>query len=340
MDLLLEDQIGDLLESSYLEQFDPIFGISDSVTITTKNMTNITSDNVNLDFDEDFQLLNQFDFSFVQTWPISSYVTQPPTMTKTRTNSISSSINIPSPIKSTSCSEYHHTRNHSLRSPLQVPDDFSFFPNDSSLSLSLSSSSPSKPKHAQRSKSFDATRSNRGQDIFSYNYSNNLKSSSRHRICKSSANSPQMKPPLKPSVTIASINTLAKFQKLSPPSASNSRNKRKVGNPFYKPMINNSINSNSSNSNSSNNNNNNSSTATIIINNNNNSTENTATNSDNLNSSSTICSTLPEFNIPSNDEMLNNLPIPTNLEYKGPGLTASFAKLENCLVLESLFEGT
>ncbi|RCK56047.1 hypothetical protein Cantr_05269 [Candida viswanathii] len=74
-------------------------------------------------------------------------------------------------------------------------------------------------------------RRNQGSDIFTYDYTTNKPSNSKYRVNKPSSSSPLMRPPLKPSVTIASIDTLSRLDVKSSAAAIPKTN---VGNPFYK----------------------------------------------------------------------------------------------------------
>ncbi|RCK60997.1 hypothetical protein Cantr_08382 [Candida viswanathii] len=72
---------------------------------------------------------------------------------------------------------------------------------------------------------------NLGSDIFTYDYTTNKPSNTKYRVNKPSSSSPLMRLPLKPSVTIASIDTLSRLDVKSSAAAIPKTN---VGNPFYK----------------------------------------------------------------------------------------------------------
>ncbi|CCG22483.1 hypothetical protein CORT_0B07780 [Candida orthopsilosis Co 90-125] len=157
-----------------------------------------------------------------------------------------------------------HRKTLSLASPLQMPDEEDYLmptfkpisnkrrkltTNECQakrrLSLSLST----------KSKSFDANHF-KGNDIFTYKFCNKSKPQQMNfRISKSTKeNSQLLRPPLKPSVTITSIDTLSRTRQPSCPTNSASRivvtphnNSTSasvsststiiyVGNPFYKPF--------------------------------------------------------------------------------------------------------
>lgn len=75
---------------------------------------------------------------------------------------------------------------------------------------------------------------NHGSDIFTYDYTTNKPKNNKYRINKPTSVSPLLRPPLKPSVTIANIDTLSQLEVKSSKVAIPKTN---VGNPFYKSPI-------------------------------------------------------------------------------------------------------
>ncbi|CAK9438580.1 uncharacterized protein LODBEIA_P28040 [Lodderomyces beijingensis] len=282
MELLNDEQIGDLLESSYFEQFE-VKVDNDPVTTSGTTTANTTPHLL----DKNFDLFNEFDIYYddepVSTssssfWPITSYIPEP--IMATRANSVSSIMSMTTAATTTPTSatfrwhnhnhnqsqSQNHSRNHcriqSLASPLQVPAELQL---PSAMPPACATTVPSpvhnKIRPTQRSKSFDAYKSS-GGDIYSYNFSSLAKAQhSKYKVHKSSSSSVSttsnsspimMRAPLKPCVTIASIDTLDKFQKSMTINNGNAYNNnsssnnnsinnsnsmpKKVGNPFYKPV--------------------------------------------------------------------------------------------------------
>ncbi|EDK43432.1 predicted protein [Lodderomyces elongisporus NRRL YB-4239] len=154
----------------------------------------------------------------------------------TATASYPVTVPVPSSVSAYSSS---HSRNQSLASPLQVPSELrSYLPR-------VPVSSP-KTELALRTKSFDAQpKYNEKNIIYCEFASTRTKATTKnkclmkkYKVSKSSTASPVLRPPLKPSVTITSIDTLTKLQ--NPPALTGkgitSPLKTKVGNPFYKPI--------------------------------------------------------------------------------------------------------
>jgi len=154
-----------------------------------------------------------------------------------------------------------HKKVFSLASPLQIPDEENFIkpaltpmPDQRPQ---MSDINPETRQHlslslATRSKSFDAKQL-KGKDIFTYNFTNTSKSQRFNKLSKSTkVASQQWRPPLKPSVTITSIDTFSRTSKVSSSSetisktmvsneevtgtASRTPSIVNVGNPFYKPI--------------------------------------------------------------------------------------------------------
>ncbi|EGW34873.1 uncharacterized protein SPAPADRAFT_47944 [Spathaspora passalidarum NRRL Y-27907] len=154
-----------------------------------------------------------------------------------------------------------HSKQLSLASPLLESKILPGIPplieqDDSPLSSPPTSNCPSTIKKSASRRKSRSRNNSIGCDIFSYNYctTNNTK----FKVSKSANTSPILKPPLKPSVTIASIDTLGRFQKSTssnflsgskssppapiapppplPPPTTKKRSKS-VGNPFYKPIM-------------------------------------------------------------------------------------------------------
>ncbi|RLV92174.1 hypothetical protein JA1_003428 [Spathaspora sp. JA1] len=148
-----------------------------------------------------------------------------------------------------------HSKQLSLASPLSESKILTGIPpllehDDSPLSSPPGSTCPPTIKKSYARKKSRSRNNSIGCDIFSYNYS--LSNAPRFKVSKSANTSPTFKPPLKPSVTIASIDTISSLQKSnskslskSPPVAAVSvplppHTKRKstsAVNPFYKPIM-------------------------------------------------------------------------------------------------------
>ncbi|KAI5949704.1 hypothetical protein CANMA_005512 [Candida margitis] len=155
-----------------------------------------------------------------------------------------------------------HKKAMSLASPLQMPDEEAYvMPSLVPISIPRrkSTSTSSKPKRrlslalSTNRKSLNA-KHHKGRDIFTYNFSdnNNAAPHTKFKINKpSTGNSQFSRPPLKPSVTIASIDTLDRIRQsaclVKPASKAEDPSRYAsasvsvstiihVGNPFYKPF--------------------------------------------------------------------------------------------------------
>ncbi|KAI5967066.1 hypothetical protein KGF57_000494 [Candida theae] len=154
----------------------------------------------------------------------------------------------------TECNRRCHGKTLSLASPLQMPDEDAYIMPTGPLQERRKNPETNEYKD-KRSTSIKRgslyAKSFNGKDIFTYNFSNNKMHQAPSKIYKPSRGSHHYsKPPLKPSVTITSIDTLKQSQQSPRPlknvktpqheprqtSAPGATTIIQVGNPFYKPF--------------------------------------------------------------------------------------------------------